>query len=76
MEENIELEVSLEIIMSKLADSIFELSKSDSQENKEKLEELIEIQQKAYEGDKNVVDKILKGEVWNGKKNYIKRNTK
>ena len=63
MEENIELEVSLEIIMSKLADSIFELSKSDSQENKEKLEELIEIQQKAYEGDKNVVDKILKGEV-------------
>lgn len=59
MQEQIELEVALEVIMSQIADSIFKLTKEPNNENEKELKELIEIQEKAYEGDSETVCKIL-----------------
>ena len=44
MQEHVELEVSLEIIMARIAQSIFKLNDS---KNSEELHELIEIQEEA-----------------------------
>ena len=57
MEQHIELEVALEVIMSQIADAIFELEKERNDVNENRLKELIEIQEKAYKGD---IGKILK----------------
>lgn len=58
MQEHVELEVSLEIIMAKIAEEMFR-----TKENNDKLDELIKVQEKAYEGDRDAVTKILKGEI-------------
>lgn len=67
MQEHLELEVSLEIVMAKIAQEIFELEKGtkDSKTNKEleqKLINILEIQDKAYKGNREAVKKILKWE--------------
>ena len=67
MQEHLELEVSLEIVMAKIAQKIFELEKrtKDSNTNKEleqKLINILEIQDKAYKGNREAVKKILKWE--------------
>lgn len=56
MQEHVELEVSLEIIMAQIANSIFELNEENS-----KLTELMKIQEKAYKGDRQAVKTILDG---------------
>lgn len=53
MQEHVKLEVSLEIIMSKIADAI--LDKKDKKE----LLKLIEIKDRAYKGEKDAVQEIL-----------------
>ncbi len=67
MQEHLELEVSLEIVMAKIAQKIFEIEKEikNSSRNKEleqKLINILEIQDKAYKGDRETVKKILKWE--------------
>ncbi|MBR2708638.1 MAG: hypothetical protein IKG14_01845 [Clostridia bacterium] len=59
MKENIELEVSLEVIMSKIADAIFKLTSAPNENNEKELRKLIDIQEKAYQGDGDMVSKIL-----------------
>ena len=62
MQEHVELEVSLEIIMARIAQKIFELEKKENINNKEKeeLNKLIKMQQDAYKGNRNAVLNILK----------------
>lgn len=59
MQEHVELEVSLEIIMSKIAKSIFKLCIDENKENVEDLEKLVNIQEEAYKGDRNIIENIL-----------------
>lgn len=59
MQEHVELEVSLEIIMAKIAQAITDISKENTQDNEEKLKELILLQEEAYRGNRNAVEKIL-----------------
>lgn len=59
MNEEIELEVSLEIIMSEIADAMFKLTDEPNIANEEELTKLIEIQKKAYKGDRRAVKQIL-----------------
>ena len=56
MQEHVELEVSLEIIMARIAQSIFKLNDS---KNSEELHELIGIQEEAYKGNRQAVENIL-----------------
>lgn len=63
MQGHVKLEVSLEVIMAKLADAIFELSKQENEYNEKKFRYLMEVQEKAYEGDAEVINKIIKGEI-------------
>ena len=58
MQEHVELEVSLEIIMATIAQSIFHLSDEEKHNNIE-LQKLIDIEEKAYKGDRQAIKKIL-----------------
>lgn len=56
MQEHVKLEVALEIIMSKIAQSLFDLNnKKDCKE----LYRLIDIEEQAYKGDRHAIEKIL-----------------
>lgn len=59
MQEHVELEVSLEIIMARIAQSIFNLNNGDKQLNNKELHDLINIQEKAYKGDREAIEEIL-----------------
>lgn len=63
MQEHVELEVSLEIIMSQIAQKIFEINKEENIKRKEileqELENLINIQEEAYKGNRQAVISIL-----------------
>lgn len=56
MQEHVELEVSLEIIMARIAQAIFKLK---SENNYDKLQELIKLQEEAYKGNRQAIEKIL-----------------
>ena len=56
MQEHVELEVSLEIIMDKIAQAIFNLNETN---DVDKLYKLINIEEEAYKGDRKSVEKIL-----------------
>lgn len=65
MQEHVELEVSLEIIMERIAQAMFKLSvakDSEKEESKKQLYELIKLQEEAYKGDRKAVCKILEEE--------------
>ncbi len=59
MQEHVELEVSLEIIMAKIADKIFELQKDENNKNQKELKDLIKLQEEAYKGNRKAIEKIL-----------------
>lgn len=59
MIEHVELEVSLEIIMAEIAKEIFNMS---GEENS-RFMQLIEVQERAYKGDRQVISKILSKEI-------------
>ena len=59
MQEHVELEVSLEIIMARIAQAIFNLNNGNRKENAKKLNELISLQEEAYKGNRKVVETIL-----------------
>ena len=59
MQEHVELEVSLEIIMARIAQSIFDLSNNNSKENVNELKNVISLQEEAYKGDRDAIEKIL-----------------
>ena len=63
MQEHIKLEVSLEVINKEIARTINKLRdlKDDKEiENTKKLmNELLELQEKAYKGDRQAIEKIL-----------------
>ena len=59
MQEHVELEVSLEIIMSRIAQAIFNLNKGNREENVKKLNNLIALQEAAYKGTRKAVEAIL-----------------
>ena len=56
MQEHVELEVSLEIIMSKIAQAIFDLN---DKKNSQYLFGLIDLEERAYKGDRQAIEKIL-----------------
>lgn len=56
MQEHVELEVSLEIIMARIAQSIFKLNDT---KNDEELTNLINIEEEAYKGNRQAVEEIL-----------------
>lgn len=53
MQEHVKLEVSLEIIMARIAQAIFNL------DNSEELHKLIDVGEEAYKGNRQAVEKIL-----------------
>ena len=59
MQEHVKLEVSLEIIMAKIAQKIFELSQGETEVKKYELQELIKTQEEAYKGNRESIEKIL-----------------
>lgn len=59
MQEHVKLEVSLEIIMARIAQAIFNLNKGNREENAKKLNDLIALQEKAYKGNRKAVEAIL-----------------
>ena len=63
MQEHVELEVSLEIIMAEIAQKIFELSKEKDENKKtvisQELENLINMQDEAYKGNRKTIKDIL-----------------
>ena len=63
LQEHVKLEVALEIIMAKLADAIFEMTKDNNIENEKKKKKLTDIQEKAYEGNPEIINSIIKGEI-------------
>ena len=66
MQEHVQLEVSLEVIMSEIAKKMFELSneKNNSKKKliKERLDKLIYLQESAYKGNREAIKKILNRE--------------
>lgn len=67
MQEHIELEVSLEKIMANIAQTIFAISDCNSDNKRDSLEcelqQLINLEEKAYKGDRNAVVEILNKEI-------------
>lgn len=67
MQEHIELEVSLEKIMANIAQTIFMISNYKNNEKKKELEielnQLIELEEKAYKGNREAVKTILNKEI-------------
>lgn len=59
MQEHVELEVSFEIIMARIAQAIFNLNKRNGEENTKKLNDLIALQEEAYKGNRKAVEAIL-----------------
>ncbi len=63
MQEHVELEVALEIIMAQIAEKIFQISKENSEEKKNKYEQelkhLMTIQEEAYKGNRKIIKEIL-----------------
>lgn len=59
MQEHVELEVSLEIIMARIAQAIFNINNGNREENSEKLNELIALQEEAYKGNRIAIERIL-----------------
>ena len=59
MQEHVKLEVSLEIIMARIAQAIFNLNKGNREENAKKLNDLIDLQEEAYKGNRKAVEAIL-----------------
>lgn len=60
MQEHVELEVSLEIIMARIAETIMNLNTPENIENEDSsLSELIDIQEEAYKGNRNAITRIL-----------------
>lgn len=66
MQEHVRLEVSLEIIMAEISKKMFQLSNKNEEVQKDalkiQLDKLIELQENAYKGDRNSVNKILNRE--------------
>ena len=66
MQEHVRLEVSLEIIMAEIAKKMFQLSDENDKTQKNtlkiQLDKLIDLQENAYKGDRNSVNKILNRE--------------
>ena len=73
MQEHVELEVSLEIIMARIAQAIFNLNKGNGEENTKKLNDLIALQEEAYKGNRKAVEARL---FFTIKKNVINTNKK
>lgn len=67
MQEHIELEVSLEKIMANIAQTIFMISNYKNNKKKKELEielnQLIELEEKAYKGNREAVKTILNKEI-------------
>ncbi len=67
MQEHIELEVSLEKIMANIAQTIFMINNCKDNEKKKKLEvelnQLIDLEEKAYKGSREAVKAILNKEI-------------
>lgn len=59
MQEHVELEVSLEIIMARIAEVIRQLSITEDEVSVKKLENLIKLQEEAYKGNREAVIEIL-----------------
>lgn len=59
MIEHVELEVSLEIIMAEIAKEIFNMSEGENP----RFMQLMEVQEKAYKGDRHTISKILSKEI-------------
>ena len=59
MQEHVELEMSLEIIMARITQALFNLNKGNREENAKKLNDLIALQEEAYKGNRKVVEAIL-----------------
>ena len=60
MQNHVKLEIALEIITNKIAHITNELKYSKDEGLEKKLTELLEIKEKAYEGDMQTVEQILK----------------
>lgn len=67
MQEHIELEVSLEKIMANIAQTIFMINNCKNEEKKNSLEselnQLIDLEEKAYKGNREAVKVILDKEI-------------
>lgn len=63
MKEHVKLEVSLEVINNKIANKINQVNmaydENIKQKLKKELENLFELQEKAYKGDRIAIEKIL-----------------
>ncbi len=63
MQEHVELEVSLEIIMARIAEKIFEINNQNNEEKKKILEQelknLMDIQEEAYKANRKTIKGIL-----------------
>ena len=63
MQEHIKLEVSLEVINKEIADKINKLRElkddKEIEDTKKLMNELLELQEKAYKGDRQAIEKIL-----------------
>lgn len=63
MQEHVELEVALEIIMARIAQKISDLKGEISEKQKEQreieLEEMMKMQEEAYQGNRKVIQAIL-----------------
>ena len=67
MQEHIELEVSLEKIMANIAQTIFMINNCNNEEKKNSLKielnQLIDLEEKAYKGNREAVKTILDKEI-------------
>lgn len=63
MQEHVELEVVLEIIMARIAQKISDLKGATSEKQKKQreieLEEMMKMQEEAYQGNRKVIQAIL-----------------
>ncbi len=63
MQEHVELEVALEIIMARIAQKISDLKGATSEKQKKQreieLEEMMKMQEEAYQGNRKVIQAIL-----------------
>lgn len=63
MQEHVELEVALEIIMARIAQKISDLKGATSEKQEKQreieLEEMMKMQEEAYQGNRKVIQAIL-----------------
>ena len=78
MQEHVKLEVSLEVINNKIANTINQINmmhdENTVQKLKKELEELFELQEQAYKGNKIAIEKILNHRKENSKNGWIETN--